>query len=142
MLFHKSLLLILALASKQALAATGFRYQDNAKCESPISLSVTSFACGGEDDGDNICDFGGFLEASGTLTASEDLPEESCLTLKTCFMGMSFFCKTYTEESTNLCDALNLESTDGAECPSAGEYTFDGSMEIPSPTGMNLGSGK
>lgn len=139
-MFQQSLFLILALTAKQALAATGFRYQDNAQCESPVSLSVSSFACG-DEDGDGVCDFGGQLDASGTLSASEDLPEQSCLTLKTCFMGINFFCRSYTE-TTNLCDALNLESTDGSsKCPSAGEYSFTGNMKIPNPNVVNLGSG-
>ncbi len=141
MIFKQSLFLILAFASKQALAATGFRYQDNASCESPVSLSVDSFACGGEEDGDDVCNFGGSLEVTGTLSATEDFPEQSCLTLKTCFMGINFFCRSYTE-TANLCESLQLQSTDGARCPSAGEYTFTGNMKIPSPNLMNLGSGK
>ncbi|GAX12761.1 hypothetical protein FisN_15Hh240 [Fistulifera solaris] len=140
MIFKQSLFLILAFASKQALAATGFRYQDNASCESPVSLSVDSFACGGEEDGDDVCNFGGSLEVTGTLSATEDFPEQSCLTLKTCFMGINFFCRSYTE-TANLCESLQLQSTDGARCPSAGEYTFTGNMKIPSPNLMNLGSG-
>lgn len=141
MLFQKSLFLLLAFAAKHSLAANGFRYQDNAECESPVSLSVDSFTCG-DEEGEKVCDFGGQLEASGTLTTSEDLPEESCLTLKTCFMGMSFFCRSYTE-TIDLCDDLNLESTDGStKCPSAGEYSFTGNLEIPSENTMSYGSGK
>lgn len=141
MLIRYSLFLVLALtAAKHSLAATGFRYQENAQCNSPVSISVSSFTCGDEDS-DNVCDFGGQLDASGTMTLSEDIPEQSCLTLKTCFMGISFFCRSYTE-TANLCDALQLQSVDGSsKCPSAGEYSFVGDMKIPTPGAVNLGSG-
>jgi len=136
----QSFLLLLAgiLVPISRASGTGFKYNNDTTCSSPVSFSVDSWAC---NEG-SVCDFGSKLEASGTLSLTQDLPELTCLTLKTCFMGIKFICRSFTNLDLDLCSDMNLQSTDGStQCPSAGSYSFTGDFTIPELTGRNLGSG-
>jgi hypothetical protein len=120
-------------------AGTTFSYNDDAKCNKNVELSIASLTC----DGDSSCDFNSKLSAYGTISFSSDIPESGCVKVKSCFMGVGFICRSYTDDNLDLCEEMNLESTsdDGAECPSAGAYSFDTEIELPSGKGLSFGSG-
>jgi hypothetical protein len=140
------LLLIIAVLTTSlelVVVATSFTYNNDMKCQSPASIAITELGCGGDDS--SVCDFGDRLEAQGTLTLSQDIPDDVCLTLSNCFMGISFICKTYQHDKVNLCNEMNLDSaSDGSssQCPYAGTYTFDADVTIPDlGNDVSLGSG-
>jgi hypothetical protein len=107
------------------------------KCKSPASITVDSLGCGEES---SVCGFGDELKASGELEITEDLPETVCVELSSCFMGLSFVCKTFKEDNLNLCDVMKL-SSDDTQSPSAGSYSFESDLKIPGTEDKSLGSG-
>jgi hypothetical protein len=119
--------------------ATAFSYNDGMKCSTHVSIEVSSLTC---DVDTSVCDFGNHLSVTGSLTASEDMPEKSCLTVDTCFMGLyfSWFCKTFTD-TVDTCDRLSLQSDD-VTCPAAGSYQFSLEADIGGSGSSNsLGKG-
>jgi len=123
-----------------SISATGFTYNNDFKCDSPVSMSVTSLDCG--DGYDSVCEFGDELSASGGLSLKSAMPSKTCVTLRNCFMGVKFICKSYNEGNIDMCTLLGMESSsDDVACPAAGDYTFASeSIKIPD-VDMNLGSG-
>jgi hypothetical protein len=119
--------------------ATYFQYNGDFNCTYPVTVEVDKMSCGGTA----YCSFGDQMNVYGSMTLEENLPSSTmCVTSKTCFMGLSWLCKRYTEEM-NVCNALGVSGDyDGTPCPNAGAFYFGSTVELPPKPFMSLGSGK
>jgi len=128
--------LLLAVVPVQA---TQFQYNHDLFCEYPVIADIKSMTCNGVD----TCYLGEEMKVYGSITLEEDLPSSSlCMTVKSCFLGIKFMCKTHYEK-VDVCETLGSSSNNGnTACPNAGSFYFDYTLELPT-TGdwMAVGSG-
>jgi hypothetical protein len=117
--------------------ATSFVYQDDLVCNDPVTLNVESAGCVGA----SYCSLGDKLNVYGTVELAEVAPSSTlCLKSKACLNANTWLCTSRTDK-VDICSDLELEGTNGEECPEAGEYKFDVSTNIPNFGGFNFGSG-
>lgn len=108
--------------------ATQFQYNQDMECDYPVSADIKSISC----DGSDTCRLGDKMVVYGSITLEESLPSSTlCTTVKSCFLGFPFLCKTHLEK-VDVCEELGMSSNNGATaCPSAGSFYFDYTLQLP-----------
>ena len=108
--------------------ATQFQYNHDMQCDHPVTADIVSMTC----DGSETCRLGDEMKVYGSITLEEDLPSSTlCVTVKSCFMGLKFLCKTHLEK-VDVCETLGMSADNGATaCPSAGSFYFDYLLQLP-----------
>ena len=119
--------------------ATQFQYNHDMTCDHPVTADIVSMTC----DGSETCHLGDEMKVYGSVTLEEDLPSSTlCMTVKSCFMGLKFLCKTHLEK-VDVCETLGMSADNGATaCPSAGSFYFDYLLQLPTDVDwLAMGSG-
>ena len=116
-----------------------FKNNGDMTCGYPVVIEVNNATCNGSE----YCQFGDTMIVNGQIELQANLPSsEMKVTTVACFMGMKYFCKTYTE-TMNVCTKLGVsDNNDGTACPNAGSFYFGSSVKLPAYPNYNLGSGK